>query len=262
MKQSNNTQSNHRRLEIAINRNSLRSYTNNGVAQVFLKDNQEFQLKLTAPDSFNFERWGAEIFINGQPLSQDGTKLVLYPKETIFLDRMLDSQQKLKFKTFEVDNVPETKAARERNGLVEIKWFKEKRIPPIQQIFYRKTPVIGDNLNNGFYYGTNNVSCYSNQPNLDAKSLYYTEFEVNQTETGRIAEGSKSNQCFTTINIEFENFSSFKDAIQLMPISHNNHKQSELIAQAVKRIREYCSECGTRIRSSSWKYCSTCGTKL
>jgi rRNA maturation endonuclease Nob1 len=30
----------------------------------------------------------------------------------------------------------------------------------------------------------------------------------------------------------------------------------------VEKIRSYCTECGTRSRSSSWKFCPSCGSKM
>ena len=187
------------------------------------------------------------------------SKIVLDGGETIFLDRGPDSPYKFKFDVFDVENVAETKKARERNGKITVKWYKEIPSDPVQYWLEninqpRTKGIYGDSS-----VGFGAVNCYYNA-NIDV-SFNTTTSTI---ETGRITEGSLSDKQFTTVNVEFHPWVTYVDNIQLMPISHNNGKASEFIndSVAIKKVREYCSECGTRIRNSAWKYCAQCGHKL
>ena len=109
------------------------------------------------------------------------------------------------------------------------------------------------------------VACfYSNssmQPIADKSSFYdatqmlrSAEAKSKSIETGRVEQGGKSNQEFTTVNDSFNSWSSESISLKILPFSQKPIEVSEL--------RNYCSSCGTRIKKSSWKFCPSCGTNL
>ena len=73
-------------------------------------------------------------------------------------------------------------------------------------------------------------------------------------ETGRIEKGDSSNQLFETVNGNFSNFPTSSVSIKLLPESQ---KPVE-----VSSIRNYCTNCGTRMKKQSWKFCPSCGSKI
>jgi len=73
-------------------------------------------------------------------------------------------------------------------------------------------------------------------------------------ETGRVMEGGNSSQKFHTTTGDFFSAPFHTVEFQLLPEST---KPIE-----ITQIRNYCPECGLRIRKSSWKYCPTCGAEL
>ena len=131
---------------------------------VFLKDNEEFQIELFNPLKNNVL---AKINLNGNPISKAG--LVIRPGERIYLDCFLDDNKKFVFKTYDIENSEESLEATEKNGLLEVFFYKESIV---RENFY---PVYdghtrfkgnfgntGGNLYDGSFT-TNNVNyCDSN----------------------------------------------------------------------------------------------------
>jgi len=72
-------------------------------------------------------------------------------------------------------------------------------------------------------------------------------------ETGRIEEGSYSNQSFTYVDMDFESWVSSSVEYKLLPISKKPVVASE--------ISVYCTSCSTKQKKTSWKFCPTCGNK-
>jgi membrane protease subunit (stomatin/prohibitin family) len=79
-------------------------------------------------------------------------------------------------------------------------------------------------------------------------------FGPSSIETGRSEKGEESNQEFEYSNDSFNSWTSNTVHIQILPESQ---KPVE-----VKEIRNYCTNCGTRHKKSSWKFCPNCGTKI
>ena len=73
-------------------------------------------------------------------------------------------------------------------------------------------------------------------------------------ETGRVEKGSSSNQNFSSVFMEFENYPCETVYMQILAESNKPTEISDL--------RNYCSGCGTRMKKQTWKFCPSCGTKI
>lgn len=79
-------------------------------------------------------------------------------------------------------------------------------------------------------------------------------YDVRDTkETGRIQEGSKSDQLLHDCNMEFSNWSFRTETIQILPESEKPYTVSDL-------QKQYCTECGRKLNPKH-KFCPYCGTK-
>lgn len=241
-------------VHITINRNRLKKYGD----KYFLKDGQQFEIELKNP---TYNRILVHIEMNGKRISESG--LVL-PSSNIshYIERYIDEARKFKFKTFMVDDVEATEEARERNGLIKVEFFNEKL--PIPQPRIYTTNSTGTNVYAGGYV-TNTTTNLKNRgatyttaginTSVDISSMYVASFsEPAQVETGRISQGGKSSQKFTTTTGEFYDIPFHTVEFQLLTESAKPVEVNE--------IRNYCSECGLRVRKSSWRYCPNCGERL
>ena len=87
---------------------------------------------------------------------------------------------------------------------------------------------------------------FSNKP----KSL-----SLNKTkETGRVGEGSYSNQKFKNVDMEFEYWPYTTEFIKVLPESQKPYTSEDL-----QRI--YCTNCGRKLKTK-YKYCPYCGNKI
>lgn len=73
-------------------------------------------------------------------------------------------------------------------------------------------------------------------------------------ETGRVEQGSKSDQQLTTVNKQFEFTAFHKIAYKLLPISQKINTVEDL------NVKKYCTNCGAKLTKGD-KFCSNCGTK-
>jgi|AntRauTorckE6833_2_1112554.scaffolds.fasta_scaffold00137_65 hypothetical protein len=71
-------------------------------------------------------------------------------------------------------------------------------------------------------------------------------------ETGRVEEGSKSDQEFNLVSDKFLSSVFFTTNIKLVPMSRK---------PTGSPVRKYCTECGAKIQKK-FKYCANCGEKL
>ena len=78
--------------------------------------------------------------------------------------------------------------------------------------------------------------------------------EARSLETGRAEQGESSSQSLDSTYGSFYANSFHVVSLQILPESQKPIEASN--------IRAYCPNCGTRIRSASWKFCSSCGEKL
>lgn len=73
-------------------------------------------------------------------------------------------------------------------------------------------------------------------------------------ETGRVEEGSKSDQKFTTVNKDFEYFAFHTVEAKMLPISQKVNTTEDI------NVKKYCTNCGAKLGKTD-KFCSNCGTK-
>jgi hypothetical protein len=136
----------------------------------------------------------------------------------------------------------------------------------------RGTKCISTTTSNNVTNISGNVTFTSNYATLDnlgmgqmamfsSPGVYcndHSNLELNETfkslETGRIEKGEISDQRLKGVNMDFASKPFHSMTYKLMPYSTINREIGE--------IRQYCSECGYRLRKSSWKYCPSCGNKL
>ena len=101
------------------------------------------------------------------------------------------------------------------------------------------------------YITTANYSCDCTGISTSATSI---SIEPETIETGRIDEGSYSNQEFQNVNKDFEYFAFVTEKIKLLPIS-----QKPFTVNDLQKI--YCSECGRKLKTQ-YKFCPYCGNKI
>jgi hypothetical protein len=260
---------------ITRNRNRAKIYGDS----VYLKDGENFEIELFNPKT---ARVLAKIQINGNSISDSG--IVLKPGERVYLERFIDSNNKFVFETYEVENSNVVMNAIRNNGLVEVFFYDE--VTTSSYDFYpgsitintgtgpyRSYSTYGITGNNGpsgivgtycsgthdgFYYSgnsdsfggstVNNLFTTSNSVNTSVKS------SLNNIETGRVEKGDSSNQIFETVNGSFRSIACSNISIKLLPESQKPIESSS--------IRNYCTNCGTRMKKQSWKFCPSCGTKI
>jgi hypothetical protein len=73
-------------------------------------------------------------------------------------------------------------------------------------------------------------------------------------ETGRVEEGSDSNQKFKTVNKDFEWFAFHTIEAKLLPVSQKVNTAEDI------NVKRYCTNCGAKL-SKGQKFCANCGTK-
>jgi hypothetical protein len=265
---------------ITKNKNRLKFYE---VNTVFLKDGDEFELELFNPNSSTIK---AKIQLNGEYISSSG--LVLYPGERIFLERYLDSNRKFLFHTYDINPTDRDAVdASKDNGYLKIEFYEEDK--PFKKAYYNLyqpyftntgTGVFGgtttttsssplrdsqtytcDNVefgvagNNVFFSQTNIGGSSATMDSVDLEgSITTSNFTASASmETGRVDEGSVSDQDFTYVDKNFKYWTFSEVEIQLLP-------ESRKVIES-KDIRVYCTSCGTRQKKSNWKFCPSCGGK-
>jgi len=233
------------------------------ITNIHLKDGTNFEIELHNPTSVKYM---AKIWINGKLVSKSG--VVIPAGDRIFLERFIDENAKFIFKTFEVDDVEETSSAREKNGLIKVEFYPEiitfiaggftTVAPPVyyDSITYKSPTrnIIGQSTTS--FYSSTSFSNSSNTfagPNIRTTGLL-NETKPDSVETGRVIQGEKSNQKFTNTTGDFYKTPYYTYEYHLLPESLKAIQASE--------IRNYCGECGIRIKKSNWKFCPNCGEKL
>lgn len=279
-------------VKIAMNKSLLKEFKktdNNGVNErvVYLEDEDEFQIQI-----FNDQETeiGAKIFVNDELIGN--SLLVIRPGERVWLDRYLDRALKFKFKTYEVNgNSRDVQRAIRNNGVVKVMlyrkqkeynyvytdWtyrpFKMEEYPTYPQIYYCNEPSFSVSscdlsLGNADYYcgSINNVPSSNIAEYSTSTFTTTTKSDVNTTlgktrslssnkiETGRIQEGSASDQEFDYVDMSFETFAFDTETIHILPKSTKPTKASDL-----QKI--YCTNCGRRLKTK-FNYCPYCGEKL
>jgi len=106
-----------------------------------------------------------------------------------------------------------------------------------------------DSVNTDAFFNTGLDSLKDVFVNENDNSL---DFESDMMETGRVAEGSISNQKFVEVDMEFEQFPFHSINYKLLPTSQKPNEVSDL--------RKYCCQCGAKLKKTDI-FCSKCGTK-
>lgn len=268
--------------KIAVNKSLLKEYSSSKYQRVvYLNDGDEFQIQLFNPEQHPI---AAKIHLNGEELSD---MLVLRPGERIWLERYLDQARKFKFSTYEIEDSYEAKEAASLNGEVKVQFYRVKT-PRQNGVINISSPIstisspisIYYNAINGGSYQEKDFSkpvspsvpnvvnlassdmsketCYASSYSSDAGYNFYassatTELEPS-IETGRVEQGGYSNQKFSYVNYDFENWPFRTEFISILPLSRKPVTASDL-------KKKYCSNCGRKL-SPKHKFCPYCGTKV
>jgi len=247
---------------------------------VYLKDGSEFEVEL-----YNGSRKTvlSKIKINGEFIKGGG--IILRPGERIFLERYIDVPRKFKFETYTVNSTNETMNAIASNGDVEILFYEEQEVPNLKLTSYPAwnptyisndgtftTTTGGDTtIGNNFYttsvnYSSTNVGDINLTNSFNIRSSkYLSKFDQQprsrsfakkskSVETGRVEQGSSSNQSFKTVNKEFNAWAVSTSVWKLLPESQRPIEKKDLI--------DKCPKCSSKIKKSSWKFCPECGNEL
>lgn len=227
---------------IGINKNRLKIYNDN---IVFLENDQEYQFEFYNPTS---QVYGILIYIDDNLISN--RKLVIKPGERIWLDRFIDSNNKFKFQTYQVDDNKRTKEAIKNNGNVRIEFYKEstkRLLLDDYKPYLTYTNCFGTDTNYNVTY------CSWNEDESKVISSD-TDRILRKVETGRTEKGGSSAQKFENAYYDFESFS-YSISYKILPISQKN-------TITTNEIKLYCSNCGSKLRKKNWKFCPSCGSKI
>lgn len=222
---------------ITVNRNRVKTYG----SKIYLKDGSNYEIELWNPTNTKIL---ASIRIDGKTISEKG--IIIKPGERIYLERWIDTPRKFKFSTYEVEDTHEAKEAIKYNGEIVVSFYNESL-----KLFYPSgytTITTGKEWQPPYYYTQDIVGI----PNIYCSSSN-TLFSSN-TESGMSEKGEKSSQDLIPSEGDFDTWASWSSTWKILPESH---KPLE-----TKKIRSYCTECGTRVRAASWKFCPSCGSKL
>ena len=135
-------------------RKSIKSGNN-----IYLNDNQEFLIELFNPLT---DAVLADIKVNGKSVSKSG--LILRPGERFYLDCFVDDKKKFMFKTYEVEDTSESINAIQKNGTVEVFFYKEETINLSRTIRERWDRYIERHYYPIWYYGYPNYTYYGSYP--------------------------------------------------------------------------------------------------
>jgi hypothetical protein len=216
-------------------KNKGRKSIKNG--KVFLNDKDTFEIEIFNPLTVSVL---ADIKLNDQSISKTG--LVIKPGQRIYLDCFIDDKKKFIFSTYNIDNIQESINATEKNGLLEVFFYKENVITldnwkskfdkiivekwyPVYYPSYPSYPsyptiqpaiwcsntgnISGVNTNFSLTNGTSTIFTSGTSYNINNSSI----------ETGRVEKGERSKQQFTEIDIDFENNYIASTIIQILPES-------------------------------------------
>jgi len=240
----------------------------------YLKNGDEFEIELHNPLQKTIL---ARIKLNGVEISTTG--LILKPGQRVFLERYFDKPNRFKYETYDVEDSNESKNAIALNGQLDVQFFLEYEpqqsytYPTYEPtiFWYGGTPTYGSagtadwgkayggDINSYRYVNVDNtgnpINCVNYSDTSD--TLMSSDISVTNSasiETGRIESGSHSNQSFITENRQFNSYFSYSSFWKILPESQRPHD--------MKDLKNYCSNCGTRIKKSSHKFCYNCGISL
>jgi hypothetical protein len=247
---------------ITVNRNRVKNYEE----KVYLKDGTNFEIELFNPLKVKAL---VHIKIDGKSISDRG--IILSPGQRAYLERWIDAPKKFKFSTYTVENSAEAREAISENGRVSICFHEEAVKNFFPGGLWNGAIATGGNTVYPFEYQYTTDYKYSSPsavpPLGGTTNLFYNSTSIRDIdltdslsssvgtlETGRAELGESSSQQFTEVLGDFNAWYSKNIEWKILPESQ---KPVE-----VSKIRSYCTKCGTRVRSYSWKFCPSCGEKV
>lgn len=236
---------------IAVNRNRIKQYGN----KVYLKSGTHFEIELYNPKK---SKVLAKIYIDDKIISSTG--IVIKPGQRVFLERWIDEPKKFLFETYEVEDSAESKKATSENGRVKIEFYDEfiRLAGGFTTTWtYDSYPSYGGSTINTVYCSNSNLNPdFSLNTVIGANSSIVTSSMpiAGSFETGRTEKGDSSNQQFGQDNSDYNFWASDSVFIRILPESRKPVDSHE--------IRNYCTDCGSRIKKAAWKFCPSCGTKI
>lgn len=260
--------------KIAVSKSLLKEYKectqHGGSSRVVYMDNgTEFQIQLFNPKTTEI---ACRVYINDEAMSND---IVLRPGERLWLERFIDRPQKFLFETYTVDgNDSSVQRAIRDNGTIRVRFY-DRRIRQKQDGLILDSRNFNSNYNISYPAfdsyttkpGTWEITCSNaNASSLSALGVQSTttatgergiscySVQTPEMETGRVTEGSYSQQSFDTVNMDFESWSYSEEIIKILPTSQKPVRKEDL-------QRRYCPECGRKV-VEKYKFCPFCGTKL
>jgi len=249
---------------VTVNRNRLKTYGNS----VYLKSGTPYEIEMW---NMGKSRVIAYVNLDGKLIS--GSGIIVNPGQRIYLERWIDSPKKFTFKTYEIDGSRESLEATVDNGEVKISFHDEitKNLYPSgmpANFFYYTSGGSSSIVNDkGFNFSTGGTT-YNNPFTITNASIGGSLFTNTTTDssvhgegnffagdvTGCSEQGETSGQRLEESSGDFNTWSS---KIVTWKIQPEEKKPVE-----ISKIRSYCTECGTRVRSSSWKFCPSCGEQF
>jgi hypothetical protein len=205
------------------------------------------------------ERVLAKIKFNGKYIDSAG--VVLRPGERIYLERYIDRDQAFVFSTYDVEDTLENRKAISYNGDVEVEFYAEDSGTTTGWVY---NPAFTINATNNQWHTEERTYWYGHNTNFvppvaGTTVSYTTELNTSNHvagsfETGQVERGSTTGQNLKNTVGTFYSYPFQTSRIKILPHSAKPAEASE--------IRKYCTECGTRMKKSSWKFCPHCGTKI
>lgn len=220
--------------------------------KIYLKNKTEFVIEV-------FNKWTSpiamELSLNGKTESK---LIIIYPGQRLKLDRFLDKKKRFMFDTYKVNNTDEVKKAIQLNGDISLRFFEEEEQVPVVYdnfVFNSNSGTVNCNYFNSALTNSSNInSSFTSSVNLDSeitKSASRSTRPSKSIETGRVEEGSKSNQEFTQTYKQFKSTSFFSKELKLLPLSTKPMEAKDLIVVC---------KCGTKQRRGD-KHCPECGKR-
>jgi hypothetical protein len=208
---------------------------------VFLNNKDNFEFEIHNPKQKSVL---CKIKINGEYISNSG--VIIKPGQRVFLERFLDTNNKFEFSTYKVEDTSENRSAIDLNGDVLVEFYDEQQIvagTSSGNSWITTTINTGSPYYGGLTYSTNNL----------VSSTFTNTTYNNSIETGRVEKGDKSDQSFTNSYENFNYHTCHTVKFEIMPLSTKNKN--------VEEIRQYCTECGTKVKKN-YKFCPSCGNTV
>lgn len=118
--------------------------------------------------------------------------------------------------------------------------------------FYSSNVNYSDTLN-----GEVTMDCMSTEKSVETPKDLTRSLKAKKSksiETGRVEQGSHSDQKFKTVNKDFEWFAFHTIEAKLLPVSQKVNTVEDI------NVRKYCTNCGHKLKPE-FKYCPVCATK-